>query len=64
MSTAIEAETPTGTRVVLAYQHPEQAIATCAHPGCACPIQRTSSGDLRAGVRAHYKTVHPERKIR
>lgn len=30
---------------------------------CSCPIQRSSTGDLAGGVRAHYKTVHPERGI-
>lgn len=35
--------------------------AKCA--ACGVELQRTSSGDLADGVRAHYRTVHPERKI-
>lgn len=43
-------------------------VATCTHtvstPAldhvCGCPIQRKSTGDLRDGVRAHYRIVHPE----
>lgn len=31
---------------------------------CGCLLQRTPSGDIRDGVRVHYRTVHPERKIR
>jgi hypothetical protein len=31
---------------------------------CRCWLQRTSNGDIRDGVIAHYKTVHPERNVR
>lgn len=31
---------------------------------CGVWVQRTSTGDIRDGVRAHYRTVHPGRKIR
>lgn len=66
-----EIRTDTGqVLAVLITNGMEVALASCAHidpaTGFRCPvhIQRTSSGDLRDGVRAHYKAVHPERKIR
>lgn len=31
---------------------------------CGAWLQRTATGDIRDGVRVHYRTVHPERKIR
>lgn len=38
-----------------------QDVAKCVL--CRTDLQRTSTGDLVDGVRAHYKTVHPERKL-
>lgn len=62
-----------GSRVVLAVGLPEPGLVRCTavldytrrgdEIACRCLIQRTSTGDLADGVRAHYKTVHPERKI-
>lgn len=31
---------------------------------CAVVLQRTPTGSLADGVRAHYKTVHPGRTLR
>ena len=54
-----------GTRIVLARASEDLAgFASCAHPGCGVQIQRTVRGDLLDGVRAHYRTVHPDRRIR
>lgn len=54
-----------GTREVLAVIHDDQAAgyAQCSQPGCPTTLQRSPNGDLADGVRAHYKTVHPERRI-
>lgn len=42
-------------------------LAQCAYESgtwrCPVHIQRTAKGDLADGVRAHYKAVHPERRI-
>lgn len=38
--------------------------AQCASPGCPVSIQRLNGGSLADGVRAHYRTVHPERNVR
>lgn len=38
--------------------------AKCSSRGCPVEIQPTATGDLADGVRAHYRTVHPERGIR
>jgi hypothetical protein len=64
----------TARRLVLARAHSaDSTVAICLHPTptpanadrtCGTPIQRTPSGDLLDGVRAHYRTVHPGRKIR
>lgn len=63
----ITAESPVGVVRVLA-QVTAPGIATCTYRitderVCSCPIQRNSGGDLAGGVRAHYKTVHPEKGI-
>lgn len=62
-----------GVRSVLAQvQIENSSIAVCLHPvpskantnrTCGTPLQRSSDGDLTDGVRAHYKTVHPDRRI-
>lgn len=31
---------------------------------CGTELQRTTTGDIRDGVRVHYRTVHPERNVR
>lgn len=58
-----------GQRVVLATVAEDPAgnpgsYAQCAQPHCPVSIQRAAEGDLPAGVRLHYKTVHPEKGIR
>ncbi len=64
MSLAIEATTTGGVRVVLATKQREDSpVAQCAHRGCPTALQRSADGDLLDGVRAHYRTVHPERRI-
>lgn len=70
----ITAEQPVGVvRVLATVTAP--GLAMCTHRTkkaqtsgggehvCGTPIQRTSKGDLADGVRAHYRTVHPERRI-
>jgi hypothetical protein len=55
-----------GTLVALA-KVTAPGLAMCSYDSrtwrCPTPIQRTSKGDLADGVRAHYKTVHPERGV-
>lgn len=63
MSTEIKARDAYGREYVLATTDPE----LCGKAQCtSCPtqIQRTADGDLADGVRAHYRTVHPERRVR
>lgn len=67
----ITAEQPVGVvRVLATVTAP--GLAMCTHRTtkrgggehvCGTPLQRTSQGDLADGVRAHYRTVHPERRI-
>lgn len=47
--------------VLAVIQSDGQAVAKCVL--CNTDLQRTSTGELIDGVRAHYKTVHPERKL-
>lgn len=32
-------------------------------PCCGCPIQRSSTGTVLDGLRAHFSYVHPERAL-
>ncbi|MDQ6524298.1 hypothetical protein RB608_11835 [Nocardioides sp. LHD-245] len=63
----ITVEQPVGVvRVLATVTAP--GFAACTHHltkerRCGTPIQRTTTGDLADGVRAHYKQVHPERRI-
>lgn len=64
MSVSIVAELPGGAHAVLATQQTETSpVAQCTNPGCPTSIQRTVAGTLADGVRAHYRTVHPERRV-
>ena len=65
MSIEVAATTAAGLRIVLAFKRDEDSpVAQCASRGCPVAIQRTVDGDLVAGVRAHYRTVHPERRVK
>lgn len=50
--------------------HEGNVLAATAEDGlircltCGAELQRTVSGDIAEGVRQHYRTVHPERKLR
>lgn len=57
MSTVIASDAGERLAVVI----PETGTAQCLF--CATPVQRTPTGDLAAGVRAHVKTVHPEKRL-
>lgn len=59
----IQGHTAGGIAITLA-RVVSPGTAQCTQPGCPTSIQRTSKGDLPDGVRAHYKTVHPERRLR
>lgn len=39
----------------------EPGVVLC--PACGCPVQRTAQGNLVDGLRAHYKTVHPDKVV-
>lgn len=58
----VTAKTTFGVELVLA-RVTGTGVALCLEPHCGCPVQRRSSGDLRDGVRAHYRTVHPEKGV-
>lgn len=57
----IQSQTSLGVALTLA-RVTSRGFAQCTH--CPVSIQRTSKGDLADGVRAHYKTVHPDRSLR
>lgn len=44
-----------------AYRDTETGDWRCAL--CKCPLQRTTTGDLADGIRAHFKTVHPDKEL-
>ena len=41
----------------------ESGIAVCPEPGCGCPIQRTTTGTVADGMKAHYGYVHPGKSV-
>lgn len=61
MSERVVVTRPSGTQVTLAViVAPGEAQCSA----CAVKLQRSTDGTLTDGVRAHYKTVHPERGIK